>query len=337
MAGTNGAAWWRRRGSKERGFRYEKVDGRRLRSANAIARIESLAIPPGWGDVRISPDPARDIQAWGRDDAGRRQYIYSEAAVAERDHRKWKRVVRYARRLPLLRAATDEHLGRPDLDREKVLALVVRLMIRAHFRVGSERYSVQNRTFGIATLKKSHLAIDGEDLCFTYVGKQKKHQRRFVAGTPLVSIVEELLDLPGRRLFRFRAADGSVRNITASAVNRYVREHAGDRFTSKDIRTFGGTVRAATILGELGAPSSDREARRNTTMCCRMVASELGNTPTIARSAYIHPAVLDQYEEHGRTIERMLAYQLRARQNGGGMNGLYPEEAALVRFLEKYG
>lgn len=334
---TDEAQWWRRKGSPERGFHFVKVDGSRLRSATALARIRALAIPPAWTNVHISPEPGRPIQAWGVDDAGRRQYIYSDHAVQERDSRKWRRVLRYSRRLPLLRAVTDEHLRGSSLDRNRVLATVVRLMIRGHFRVGSERYAVTNKTFGIATLKKSHLLIDGRDLLFTYHGKQRIFQRRFVASTPLVEIVQELLELPGRRLFRYLGEDGMVRNVTAGAVNRYIRDAAGERFTSKDIRTFGGTVRAATILADLGPPGTTREAKSNVLMCCRLVASELGNTPTIARSAYIHPTVLGQYEEHGRTMKRMLDHRLNRNGSGAGPVDYYPEEAALIRFLEKYG
>src|SRR5690606_14972700 len=155
--------------------------------------------------------------------------------------RKWGRVVRYARMLPRVRAATDQHLARPELDRLKVLATVVRLTNRGFFRVGSERYAVRNRTFGICTLRKSHVEVRGDTLIFTYPGKRRKDQRQVVAGTPLAAIVSELLALPGSRLFRYR--DGNqLRNVTARAVNRYLRSIAGERCTSKDMRTFGGTV-----------------------------------------------------------------------------------------------
>jgi DNA topoisomerase I len=197
-------AWWRRVGDKDSGFRYLRVGGEELTWDAALERIERLAIPPGWTDVHIAPTSGRAIQAWGRDAAGRKQYIYSEAAVAARDRRKWDRVLSYARVLPRLREVTNQHLRREKLDREKVMATVVRLMSRAYFRVGSERYAVENRTFGIATLKKRHLEVRGNDLIFTYVGKRKKDHRRVVADTPLVEILLELRRLPGTRLFRYR-------------------------------------------------------------------------------------------------------------------------------------
>lgn len=333
---TSEQGWWRRVGDKDSGFTYLKVDGGELVWEAGLDRIDRLAIPPGWTDVHIAPSSKRKVQAWGRDAAGRKQYIYSPAAVAEREQEKWDRVLLYARALPALRRVTNRHMKRGGLDREKVLATVVRLMSRAYFRIGSERYAETNRTFGIATLKKHHLDIRGHDLVFTYAGKRRKDQRRVVADTPLVEIIREILDLPGSRLFRYRNGDGSVCNVTARSVNRYIKEILHERYTSKDLRTFGGTVRAATILADLGSPGSEQEAHRNTVMTARLVASELGNTPAIARGAYIHPAVFEQYEAEGRTIEPLMRKVSRAVHREEPVE-YYPEEAALVRFLERYG
>jgi DNA topoisomerase-1 len=327
--------WWRRRGSAKQGFRYETDQGKRLTSARSLRRIEKLVIPPAWTDVHIAPDPTRHIQAWGIDAAGRRQYRYSEAAVHARDRRKWRRLLRFARALPQLREATNQHLQRTDPDRLKVLATVVRLMNRAYFRVGSERYAVENRTFGLVTLKKRHLRIEGSNLIFTYVGKQRKDQRSVVADTPLVEIVEQIVRLPGSRLFSYIDDAGRVRDVTSWAVNAYIREILGTRYTSKDLRTFGGTARAATILADLEPATTTREAHRNVVLCCRLVASELGNTAAIARSAYIHPGVLEQYEVHGRTIEHVMQNGRRA-VGAREAAGLYPEEAALIRFLARW-
>jgi DNA topoisomerase-1 len=330
-----GTRWWRRTGSAKRGFRYHTDYGKRLTSERSLRRIQKLAIPPAWTDVHISPDPARHIQAWGIDAAGRRQYRYSEAAVRARDRRKWLRVLRFARALPELREKTSQHLQRTDPDRLKVLATIVRLMNRAYFRVGNERYAIENRTFGLVTLKKRHLRIDGSNLVFRYVGKQRKHQRTVVADTPLVEIVEQIIRLPGSRLFSYIDEEERVRDVTASAVNVYIREILGARYTSKDLRTFGGTVRAATILADLEPAPTPREAHRNVVLCCRLVGSELGNTAAIARSAYIHPGVLEHYELHGRTIDHLLPNGRRP-VSAQEAAGLYPEEAALIRFLERW-
>lgn len=339
--------WWRREGTPKRGFRYIGRNGRALSSPETLARIRAMAIPPAWTDVHISPDPDRKIQVWGRDQAGRKQYRYSAGHVEKVDRRKWRRVLRVARLLPELRAATNAHLRRPDLDREKVHATVVRLMARAYFRAGSERYAVENRTFGICTLKKRHVRIHGHSLDFRYVGKRRKDQRQVVADTPLVEIIEELLRQPGARLFKYRVSGRKYRPVTAASVNRYLREIVGERLTSKDLRTFGGTVRAATILADIGPATSATEAKRNVLLACKLVSSELGNTPAICRRAYIHPAVLTEYELAGHTVNSIRRRRRRTRDVEIGehdreveaeeVEGWYPEELALIRFLERYG
>ncbi|HEX2202159.1 MAG TPA: hypothetical protein VHG91_02620 [Longimicrobium sp.] len=326
--------WWRRAGTPETGFTYLRVDGKPLRASAALARIRALAIPPAWTDVRISPDPAAKVQATGTDAAGRKQYRYHADHLAKGSRRKYRKLLPYARALPRLREATDAHLRGEGLTRERVLATVVRLIGRGFFRVGSERYAVRHKTFGIATLQKKHVKVRGNDLLFRYVGKKSIDTRKVVADTPLVEVVEELLALPGRRLFRYVGDDGKPRNVTASEVNAYIREIlGGERFTSKDIRTWGGTVRAATIQADLGPPADAREAKKNVVLACKLVSTELGNTPAVCRSAYVHPVVLDRYLE-GKTIAPFMRESPRPEDRAGRY---YPEEAALMRFLEKWG
>ncbi len=368
--GRQPEVWWRREGNPRRGFRYIGANGRELTSEATLARIRALVIPPAWTDVHISPDPDRKVQVWGFDAAGRKQYRYSAGHVERQDRKKWRRVLHVADALPELRAVTNRHLKRRGLDRERVLATIVRLICRAYFRAGSERYAVANRTFGICTLRKSHVSVHGHNLVFSYSGKRSLDQRQVVAATPLVEIIEELLELPGRRLFQFIADEdalaagngrgrvrrvtrkakpaarrngrrstlpaSAVRSVSAQHVNRYLRDVLGERFTSKDLRTFGGTVRAATILADLGPPRSDTEAKRNIALACKLVAAELGNTPAICRKAYIHPAVLEQYAL-GRTIETHARRSRRQQVPDEEREGYYPEEVALIRFLQRYG
>jgi DNA topoisomerase I len=325
---------WRRVGTPEDGFVYLRADGRPLRRESSLERIRGLAIPPAWTDVRISPRGDSPVQATGYDARGRKQYIYHEEHHARGARRKYRKLLEYARALPRLRAFTGEHLRREGLGRERVLATVIRLMMRGYFRVGSERYAVANKTFGIATLRKEHLRIDGTDLVFRYVGKQSIDQRRVVADTPLVEVVREIAALPGPRLFRYLDAEGTPRDVTAADVNAYVKEILGKAYTSKDIRTWGGTVRAATILADLGPPRTPAEAKKNVVLACKLVSTELGNTPAICRSAYIHPAVLDRYAE-GHTLAPLM--RAESRPDEAGPVEYYPEEAALMRFLDRWG
>lgn len=329
-------SWWTRTGSAEEGFAYRKVGGGLLRSPGGLARIADMAIPPAWRDVHVSPDANRPIQAWGTDEAGRRQYIYSEDHVGERERRKWARTVRLLRSLPVMRERTNEDLAGRGARRERVMATVVRLMSRGFFRVGGERYAERNGTFGIATLRKRHLTVRGNDLVFEYTGKGSKRQFRIVADTPLVEIIRSIRRLPGDRLFQYRASDGAVRRVTASGVNRYLREILGEGFTAKDFRTLGATARAATILADIGPAPDAKEAAANVVMCCRLVASELGNTPAITRSSYIHPAVLEEYEREGRTMQKLMRSEPREIPAEEPVR-YYAEEGALLRFLERHG
>jgi DNA topoisomerase I len=326
--------WWRRTGDPDDGFAYLRADGGPLRSEPALARIRALAIPPAWTGVHVAADPAAKVQAWGIDAAGRKQYRYHPDALAKGARRKYRRLLQYAHDLPRLRQVTEAHLKQPGVGREKVLALIVRLIQRGFFRVGSEKYAVRNKTFGIATLRKKNLAIRGNDLLFRYVGKKSIDTRKVVADTPLVEVIREVMALPGQRLFKYVDDEGKVRNVTATDVNRYLKEMLGERYTSKDIRTWGGTVRAATILADLGPAAGEREAKKNVVLACKLVSSELGNTPAVCRSAYIHPAVFDRYLQ-GKTIAPLMREAPRPDDAAPGR--YYPEEAALMRFLEKWG
>jgi DNA topoisomerase I len=274
------------------------------------------------------------VQATGVDAAGRKQYRYHSAFSAHRSRRKFRKLVSYARALPRLRTVTGQHLRRRGLVRERVLATAVRLMMRGFFRVGSERYATENRTFGLVTLRKRHVAIQGDSIIFSYRGKSAVQQRQVVAGTPLVRMVERLMKLPGPRLFQYQDADGKRHPVTAREINAYIKEILGEQYTSKDIRTWGGTVRAALVLAELGPPRNPAEAKRNIALACRMVGAELGNTPTVCRSAYVHPTVLERYAR-GETIARLTRATKRPDE-GRSPGRYYPEEAALMRFLERH-
>lgn len=330
---TKAETWWKRTGTKR--LKYFKADGKPLTSETALRRIAAMRIPPGWKDVHIAPDSERKVQAYGFDAAGRKQYIYSSAHVQGRDRRKWTKLLKVSNALPVIRDKTNEHLRRRELDREKVHATVVRLICRAYFRAGSERYAVENKTFGISTLRKDHVLIYGNNLIFEYIGKRSKDQRQFVAATPLVEIIEELLELPGDRLFQYYDETGQLKPVTAQSVNRYLQDILGYKLTSKDLRTFGGTVRAATILSDIGPARSKTETKKNVTLACKLVSLDLGNTPAIARKAYIHPAVLEEYERAGRTMGNMRKHARRV--DAVEPVEFYPEEAALIRFLQRYG
>jgi DNA topoisomerase-1 len=329
-----GREWILRRGSKTRGFRYEREGGGAVRDRATLARIEALRIPPGWRDVRIAPSARRAIQAWGYDARGRKQYRYHERAVARGELRKFYRVRQLARELPAIRRRLERDLRRHSPSREKIAAGVVRLIAEGFFRVGGERYARENRTFGITTLRKSHVEIDGETIVFSYVGKRAKDQWQVVCDARLAEFVRAMRRAPGTRLFRHRGEDGRWRDLTARDVNEYLHDTLGLPYTAKDFRTWGGTLRLATVLAEMGPPASEREGTRNVALAVRLVAAELGNTPAICRRSYVHPMVIARYVDDAVTIERFAGRGASRASTGNGAHTA--EEAALVRFLDEY-
>jgi DNA topoisomerase-1 len=322
------AQWITRRGGKSSGFKYEDSSRRTVSDRKQLERILALRIPPAWRDVHIATSSRRAIQAWGFDARGRKQYRYHERAVAVREQRKYYRVRRLARDLPKIREALYTQIASGhELTRDRVAAAVVRLISKGFFRVGSERYARENHTFGISTLNKRHVHVKGSAIVFEFRGKSGKEQRHVIVDRVLAKIVRAMLNTPGARLFRY--TDGAKwRSLSERDVNEYVRRVTPVRYTAKDFRTWGGTVRVATVLSDLGAPASAREAKKNIVLAIRLVSAELGNTPAICRASYVHPIVLARYLDHGETILP------RATKKTAG--GHYPEERALIRFLDMH-
>ncbi|PYP81180.1 MAG: DNA topoisomerase [Gemmatimonadetes bacterium] len=321
--------WIHREGSKSK-FRYRRGDGRLVRDARTLERIRMLAIPPGWRDVHIAPGPHASVQAWGLDTKGRKQYRYHARAVERGQLRKYDRVRELAKTLPDLRRRIRRAAAAREPTKRAVAAAVVQLVSESFFRIGSERYAEENRTFGIATLLKKHVEISRGHAIFSYVGKRGIRQRQVVANRALARLVARHLRSPGSRLFRYK--DGSRwRNLTARDVNAYLHDTLGVPFSAKDFRTWGGTLRAATVLAELGAARSETEAKRNVVTAMRLVAAELGNTPAICRASYVHPIVVARYLDEGETIRLPERYHATASSYAHS-----PEERALIRFLDRH-
>jgi DNA topoisomerase-1 len=221
---------WRREGSRGR-FRYVDARGNRITDEDKLERIKALVIPPAWKDVWISPNSSAKLQATGVDAAGRRQYLYHAAFRAQQEQVKFDKLIRFAERLPDLRAAMVEHMDHEELDRERVSAIATRLINSGWFRVGSERYARQSRTFGITTLRKSHVKVRGHRITFDFRGKHKTAIRTTLVDEELAASIKELLALPGdRRLFRYEW-DGGLYTLTGARLNDYVRQYLGEDFT----------------------------------------------------------------------------------------------------------
>jgi DNA topoisomerase-1 len=328
------STWIRRLGTKASGFRYVDGSNRVIRDKRTLERIDALRVPPAWKDVQVATTPRRAVQAWGFDARGRKQYRYNERAVERRELRKYHRVRQMAKELPRIRRAlhADARAGaRIDtLDADTVAATVLRLISETFFRVGGERYARENGTFGLTTLKKSHVTITRGVAFFEYRGKGSIEQRQVVTDPELVRLVARQLRTPGAELFRYRR-NKAWHMINARDVNEYLQERVGS-YSAKDFRTWGGTLRAATVLAEIGPAKSATEAKRNVALAMRLVSTELGNTPAICRASYVHPMVVARYLDDGDTI--VLPRPRRKRDDRGWAHS--PEERALIEFLDRH-
>jgi DNA topoisomerase I len=280
--------------------------------------------------VWISPRASAKLQANGLDRAGRRQYLYHPAL---QEQAKFDKLVHFGEQLPELRAAMAEHMERDALDRERISAIAVRLVNLGWFRPGSERYAKESRTFGITTLRKSHVRVRGSRIVLRFRAKHRVWVRTAIVDGELSAAIKELLALPGGpRLFRFENV-GERYNLTQSRLNDYIQTYMGDEFTAKDFRTWGGTLLAAIALAEHGPADTETEGKRVVGNACRSVAQRLANTPAVCRASYISPAVVEQYLD-GRTIDDFRPRHLRVLS--ARSTGLEREEQALLSLLRSW-
>jgi DNA topoisomerase I len=322
----------RRRG---RGFDYYDDQGNRITDPIILTRIEELVIPPAWGDVWICPWPNGHIQATGTDAAGRRQYRYHDEWRTQRDAAKHLRVLDFARRLPRMRQRVELDLVGTELSERRVLATAVRLLDLGFFRVGSEEYAEENQTYGLATLRKDHVSIQGDVLVFDYEAKGGKQRVQSVVDPAVLDVVRTLKRRRGggAELLAYRSG-GRWRDVRSDAVNAYIREVTGGDFTAKDFRTWHATVLMAVALAvSIAAPTSTSGRKRAVSRAVTEVASYLGNTPAVARASYIDPRVIDLYED-GVTIAPALE-RLGADVEYGSLATHGVIERSVLRMLNK--
>ena len=316
-----------------RHFRYLDANGRKITDEQKLERIRSLVIPPAWKDVWISPSARSKLQATGIDAAGRKQYLYHPAYRARQEQAKYDRLIRFAERLPDLRLAMADHMELDGLPAEKVGAIATRLINIGWFRVGGDRYAKRSRTFGITTLRQNHVRVRGSRITFRYRGKHSILLHSAVVDPELAAAMRELIALPGQRLFQFVDGEGKRSAFDQRRLNDYIKEHLGDEFSAKDFRTWGGTLLAAIELARHGPPETPTEAKRRIAAVMRHVGEKLGNTPAVARSSYVSPAVVEQYLD-GRTIDDFRPRHLRVV--GARDTALDVEEQATLSLLRSW-
>jgi DNA topoisomerase-1 len=308
------------------------ASGAPVTDESTLARIKALVIPPAWTDVWICPQANGHLQATGRDAKGRKQYRYHAKWRTVRDDVKYERMLNFGKALPAIRAEVDRALKLPGLPRDKVLATIVYLLEATMMRIGNEEYARTNKSFGLTTLRDRHVKVEGSDIAFHFRGKSgvfhdiELHDRR------LAKIIARTRELPGQELFQYLDADGERHSVDSSDVNDYLRQITGEEYTAKDFRTWSGTVLAALALQEFEKFDSETQAKKNIVRAIESVASRLGNTPTICRKCYVHPAVLEAYLD-GSVLEALRTTSEEALVKD--LHALRPEEAAVLAMLQQ--
>ena len=319
---------------KRRGksFTYLGHDGKTVRDKATLFRIRSLVIPPAWANVWICPLENGHLQATGRDARGRKQSRYHPRWREVRDETKYERMSLFAQALPLIRERVDHDLALPGLPREKVIATIVSLMEATLIRVGNEAYARENKSFGLTTMRNRHVEVNGSKITFSFQGKSRVHHTIDLSDRRLAKIVRRCADIPGYELFQYLTPEGEHHSIDSSDVNDYLRAITGQHFTAKDFRTWAGSVLACDLLGAFEPYTTATQAKKNLVDAIKNVALRLGNTPSVCRKCYIHPAVVETYlsAESIRTAKKKLDEQIAEHAHA-----LRDRELALVALLKK--
>jgi DNA topoisomerase-1 len=314
-----------------KGFTIKDENGQTVKDSNIRDWIDSLVIPPAWTDVEISENKNSDLLVTGRDDKDRKQYIYHPKYIEKQNAKKFDRIIDFADQLEHMRRVTGQHLRKRKLDRNIVMATMVRLLESAFFRPGSESYAKQNSTYGLTTLRHKHLTIDGNEIIFKYKGKSNQEQEKHIVDKKLAKIVKEIDEMPGYEVFKYLDENDNIVDVKSDDLNDYIRDVMGEDFSAKDFRTWAGTMIAAMALDEIGVVSEEDQKAldKNIKKAVVQVSEKLGNTPSVARSSYIDPRVIDEYVE-GRTIKYFEKEVKKLLEN---MESLSKEEIGVLCML----
>ncbi|MEP6664096.1 MAG: DNA topoisomerase IB [Verrucomicrobiota bacterium] len=321
-----------RRVKAGKNFRFIDGKGKTISDGDHLRRIKALVIPPAWSEVWICPLANGHLQATGRDAKGRKQNRYHPRWRATRDETKFNRMIEFGKMLPKIRRRTNRDLNRKDLSREKVLAAIVRLLEVSLIRVGNSEYARTNHSFGLTTLQDRHVLVRGKKIRFQFKGKSGKNHVIDLQHQGLAKIVKRCQDIPGQELFQYIDEQGERRDVKSEDVNEYLREITGEIFTAKDFRTWAGTILAAMALREFEKFDSQTQAKKNLMRAIESVAKRLGNTPTICKKCYVHPAIFESYLDGSLldTIQGRAEHELES-----SLKQLRPEEAAVLTLLQQ--
>ena len=329
----NKPGWTRQLAADGKTFEFFDTKGARVTDEEEVARIRKLAIPPAYTDVWICPVKNGHLQATGRDAKGRKQYRYHPKWRETADANKYGRVMAFAAALPGIRKRIDHDMSKPGLPREKVLATIVKLLETTLIRVGNEEYAKTNKHYGLTTLRNRHVHVKGGHIEFAFRGKSGIDHTIELNNPKLARVVLSCQELPGHDLFQFVDHEGERHHLDSGDVNNYLQEITGQPFTAKDFRTWAGTVLAAIALKEYESFDSEAGAKKNIVAAIEHVAERLGNTPSVCRKCYVHPAILEAYLD-GSMLDA-LRKKAEKELSDGTVAALKPEEAAVVGLLRE--
>ena len=323
----------RRVGTQARGYKYKSAGGIKVSAAD-LKRIDELKIPPAWSDAWINAAAGGAVQAIGRDAAGRLQSLYHANHVRRQEARKFRRLIKFAEALPKMRATVASHIKQPGLEKEPVMAAMLRILSTCFLRPGSEAYASENGSFGLATLRPRHVKVKGDVVEFDFTGKSGVQQQHQLKDHQVSKIVRSLLKQPSREVFKYQNDDGEFVNVTRHHINDHIREIMGENFSAKDFRTWAGTLVCACALARLSTEIVEKSAsrKRKVVEAIKEAADILGNTPAVCRSSYIWPDIINSFENgkmiggHFNTLDELITYRGRK---------LHAAEKSLLVFMRQ--
>ncbi|WEK33500.1 MAG: DNA topoisomerase IB [Candidatus Pseudobacter hemicellulosilyticus] len=320
-----------RRYRKGKGF-YFMRNKKRLDNKEEIARIRKLAIPPAWTEVWICPLSNGHLQATGKDLRKRKQYRYHPNWQEVRNETKFHRLYEFGKVLPRLRLLLEKDITRKELCQEKVLATVISLMERTYIRIGSNDYEKMYGSYGLTTFKDNHVSIEGNALRFSFKGKKGVYHSISLKNKRLATIVRACRDIPGKELFQYYDADGQRHAIDSGMVNEYIRKATGGDYTSKDFRTWAGTLNILRSFRIIGQALTEAEKKKKVVEALDAVSMRLGNTRTVCRKYYVHPGIIRLYEADN--LQKYLD-QLNDIEEPDNRTDLTSEEKVLMKVLKQ--
>jgi DNA topoisomerase-1 len=320
------------RSKKGRGYTYV-FEGKLIRNKEDMKRIRSLAIPPSWTSVWICTLPNGHIQATGLDLRHRKQYRYHPLWSVLRNETKFHRLYEFGKALPALRQQLETDLSQRALSASKVIATVISLMERTYIRVGSGEYEKQYGSHGITTLKDNHVAIAGDTIKFSFKGKKGVSHNITLKSKRLARIVKNCREIPGKELFQYYDEEGNRHPVDSGMINAYIKEATGMDFTSKDFRTWAGSINLLRSLQAMGEAVTAAELKKNMVAALDEVSLKLGNTRTVCKKYYVHPGLIALYEENN--LSKYLA-KLEGEQDMEGNTGLHTDEQILMKILQSF-